>query len=133
MKTIKAILIGIGIWFLAVSFYTLSYQLQILEDPDQQANIVLFTIVIPLVWLGSYFYYKKSRTIHGYFVGQVFLLVAAFLDAVITVPLFIVPNGGNHYTFFTDLGFWIIALELISVTVLYYYIMVYPKTKTLKA
>lgn len=132
MKTIKAILIGMGIWFLAVCFYTLSYQFQIMEDPDQQANIVLFTVVMPLVWLGSYIYYKTGSTSHGYLVGQTFLLVAAFLDAVITVPLFIIPNGGNHYSFFTDIGFWIIAFEMLGVAVLYYYLRVYPITKNLK-
>ncbi len=133
MKTIRAILIGIGIWFLAVCSYTLSYQFRILEDPDQQANMILFTAVMPLVWLGSYIYYKKGSTTHGYLVGQLFLIVAAFLDAIITVPLFIIPNGGNHYTFFTDFGFWIIALELIGVAVMYYYVSIYPKTKKLKA
>ncbi|MCK8521547.1 DUF5367 domain-containing protein [Aquimarina sp. D1M17] len=131
MKIIRAILIGIGIWILGVSAYTLSYEFQILSDPEQQANTVLFTVIIPLVWLGSYTYYKKGHSTHGYFVGQVFLLVAAFLDATITVPLLIVPNGGSHYTFFTDIGFWCIAAELMGVAVLYYYIMVYPKIKTL--
>lgn len=129
----RAILTGIGIWALAVSSYTLSFQFQILEDPEQQANMVLFITVMPLVWLGSFIYYKKERKTHGFLVGQVFLLVAAFLDAIITVPLFVVPHGGNHYTFFTDLGFWVIAFELVGVAVLYYYIRVYPNTKTLKA
>lgn len=132
MKTIRAILIGIGIWGLAVSCYTLSFQFQFHEDPNQQANMVLFTVVIPLVWLGAAIYYNRGSHIHGAFVGLIFLLVAALLDAVITVPLFIVPNGGNHYSFFTDPGFWIIALELIGVAILYYYIMVYNKTITLK-
>ena len=133
MKVIRAILIGVGIWGLAVSCYTLSYQFPILEDPDQQANMVLFSVVMPLVWLGSYFFYKNASTTHGFIVGEVFLAVAAFLDAVITVPLFIVPNGGNHYTFFTDPGFWIIALEMIATATLYYYIRIYPKSKSLKA
>ncbi len=133
MKTIRAIVIGIVIWILAVSCYTLSFGFQILEDANQQANMVLFAVVIPLVWLGSYVYYNKGSEVHGYFVGQVFLLVAAFLDAIITVPLFIIPNGGSHYTFFTDLGFWSIAFELVAVSVLYYYIMIYPKVKTLNA
>ncbi|WP_298758310.1 DUF5367 family protein [uncultured Psychroserpens sp.] len=132
MKTIKAIIIGIGIWILAVSFYTLSFQFQIFEDANQQANMVLFSIVIPLVWLGSFLYYKKGSKIHGYFVGQIFLLVAAFLDALITVPFFVIPNGGSHYSFFTDFGFWTIALEILVITILYYYTIVYPKTKSLK-
>jgi type IV secretory pathway VirB3-like protein len=133
MKVIRAILIGIGIWGLAVTCYTLSYQFPILEDPDQQANMVLFSIVMPIVWLGSYLYYKKGNSTHGFKVGEVFLVVAAFLDAVITVPLFVIPNGGNHYTFFTDPGFWIIALEMVGTATLYYYIRIYPKSKSINA
>jgi len=133
MKTLKVILIGIGIWSLAASCYTLSFQFQIMEDPNQQANLVLFAAIVPLVWLGSYVYYRKGSSTHGYVVGQTLLFVAVFLDAIITVPFFVVPNGGNHYTFFTDLGFWIIALELVGVATLYYYIRVYPNTRTLKA
>ncbi|MEO1011955.1 MAG: DUF5367 family protein [Bacteroidota bacterium] len=133
MKTISAVLIGMGIWVLAVGCYTLSYQFQILEDLDLQAHFVLSTVVIPLVWLGSYLYYKKGGKIHGLFLGLIFFIVAAILDAVITVPLFVISNGGDYYTFFTDLGFWIIALELVAVSVLYYHIMVYPRTRILKA
>ncbi len=132
MKTIRAILIGTGIWFVAVAFYTLSFQFPILENPDQQANMILFTVVMPLVWLGSYIYYKKDSTTHGFKIGQVYLLTAVFLDAIITVPLFIIPNGGSHYTFFMDPGFWTIAFEMIATAVLFYYITIYPKTKTLK-
>lgn len=130
MKVFRAILIGLGIWGLAVIFYSLSYQFPIQKDPDQQANLVLFTMVMPLVWLGSYLYYKKDGITHGFKVGQVFLLVAVFLDALITVPLFVIPNGGNHYTFFTDPGFWVIAIEMLGIATLYYYIMVYPKSKS---
>ena len=132
MKILRAILIGTGIWGLAVTLYSLSYEFTILEDPDQQANMVLFAAVMPLVCLGSYIYYKKDRKSHGFKVGQVFLLTAAFLDAVITVPLFIIPRGGSHYSFFVEPGFWIIAFEMLATAVLYYYIMIYPKTKSLK-
>ena len=133
MKTIRAILIGTGVWCIAVALYTLSYRFPILKDPNQQANLVLFTAVMPLVWLGSHLYYKRGATIQGYYLGLVFLLVAALLDALITVPLFIIPNGGSHYTFFADLGFWMIALEMLATAVLYYYINIYPKSKSVKA
>lgn len=132
MKTFRAILLGIGIWFFAVAFYTLSFQFPILEDPEQQANLVLLAVVMPLVWLGSHMYYTKDSATHGFKIGQVFFLTAAILDALITVPLFIIPNGGSHLAFFTDPGFWIIAFEMIATAVLYYYINIYPKTKTLK-
>ena len=133
MKIFRLVTIGIGIWILAVCAFTFSYELQILHNPEQQANMVLSLSILPLVWLGSSIYYKNGVTTNGYIVGVVFFLIAAFLDTLITVPLFIMPNGGNYYTFFTDFSFWIIAIELVGVAMLFYYLKVYPKVKTLKA
>ena len=132
MKTFRAVLIGAGIWFFAVIFYTLSYFFPYMDNPEQQANIVLFAAVMPLVWLGSFFYYKKENSSHGFKIGQVFLITATILDALITVPLFIIPQGGSHFAFFTDPGFWIIAFEMVATAVLYYYIRIFPKTQSLK-
>ncbi|WP_343914650.1 DUF5367 family protein [Aquimarina litoralis] len=133
MKIFRLVTIGIGIWILAVCAFTFSYEFQILHNPEQQANMVLSLSILPLVWLGSSIYYKNGVTTNGYIVGVVFFLIAAFLDTLITVPLFIMPNGGNYYTFFTDFSFWIIAIELVGVAMLFYYIKVYPKVKTIKA
>jgi len=127
MKTKRAILLGIAIWIIAILFYSISYYVPILEDADNQANIVLFVVVMPLVWLGASYYYKKGSKTHGFIVGQTMLLTAVTLDALITVPLFIIPNGGNHYSFFTSLGFWIIAFEFLLVSALYWYIRIYPR------
>ena len=127
MKTFRAFLTGIAIWILGVSFYSISFYVPLMKDLGQQSNIVLFVVVMPLVWIGSSFYYKKDKTTHGYKVGQTFLLTSVALDALITVPFFMIPNGINHYQFFTSLGFWLIALEFIMIVVLYYYIRVYTK------
>lgn len=127
MKTKRAILLGIVIWIIAVLFYSISYYVPILEDADTQANIVLFVTVIPLVWLGCYFYYKKDNKTHGFKVGQTMLLTSVALDALITVPLFLIPNGGSHYSFFTSLGFWIIAFEFLIVAILYWYARIYSQ------
>tara|TARA_R110002073_G_scaffold128999_3_gene275120 strand:- start:82359 stop:82760 length:402 start_codon:yes stop_codon:yes gene_type:complete len=132
MKIKRAILLGIIIWSIGILLYSLSYAIPILENPDIQANLVLFIAVMPLIWLGCRFYYKKDSRTHGYLVGQTFLLTAAALDAIITVPFFIMPNGGSHYSFFTDLGFWVIAFEFLLVAVLYWYAKVYPQAKLLK-
>ncbi|WP_422107672.1 DUF5367 family protein [Winogradskyella sp.] len=132
MKTIRVILIGVAIWILAVSAYTISFYLPILEDVELQANLVLLLSVIPLVWYGSAMYYKKEKGTHGFLVGLTFLLVSAILDALITVPVFMMPNGIDHYMFFTAPGFWLIALVFISIVVLYYYFRVTNSTVTVK-
>jgi len=132
MKTKRAILLGIAIWMIAILFYLLSYYVPILENVETQANVVLFIVVMPLVWLGCSFYYKKDSKTHGYKVGQTMLLTAVALDALITIPFFVIPNGGSHYSFFTSLGFWIIAFEFLLVAVLFWYTQVYPHHQTSK-
>jgi hypothetical protein len=122
MKHLRAIGIGIIIWIIGVSVYNLSFYLSILENVQQQANMLLFIAVMPLVWFGAKQYFKNDAKTHGYWVGQTFFLTATALDALITVPFFVIPNGGSYYQFFTDLGFWLIGFEFISITVLYWYI-----------
>jgi hypothetical protein len=129
MNHVRAIGIGILIWIVGVSVYNLSFYLSILEDAQQQANMLLFLVVIPLVWFGAKQYYKKDSDTHGYWVGQTFFLTATALDALITVPVFIIPNGGSYYQFFTDLGFWLIGFEFLTITVLYWYIKTATKKK----
>ena len=132
MKIKRAIALGIIIWSIGILLYSLSYYVPILEDPETQANLVLFAAVMPLVWLGSTFYYKKDKQTHGYLVGQTLLLTAIVLDALITVPFFVIPKGGSHYSFFTGLGFWIIAIEFLVVATLYWYARVYSQIKSSK-
>ena len=127
MKTKRAILSGIAIWILGILFYLISYTISVLEHPDTQANIVLFIVIVPFVWLACAYYYKKDYKTHGLLVGQTMLLTAVALDAIITVPLFVIPKGGSHYSFFTSIGFWIIAFEFLIVASLYWYVYVYSK------
>lgn len=127
MKIKRAISTGIAIWSIAVLFYSISYYVPILENADTQANVVLFLVVMPLVWLGCAYYYKKDHKTNGFKVGQTMLLTSVALDALITVPFFVIPNGGNHYSFFTSLGFWIIAFEFLAIAVVYWYTCIYPK------
>jgi hypothetical protein len=122
MKYLRAISIGIIIWIIGVSVYNLSFTFTIIEDAQQQANMLLFIAVMPLVWFGTKQYYKIDANTHGYWVGQTFFLTAAALDALITVPVFILPNGGSYYQFFTDLGFWLIGFEFLAIAMLYWYI-----------
>ncbi|MFC4636065.1 DUF5367 family protein [Dokdonia ponticola] len=132
MKTKRAILIGILIWMIAILFYSSSYYLPVLENPNTQANVVLFVVVMPLVWMGCSYYYKTENKTHGFIIGQVLLLTAVALDALITVPFFVIPNGGNHYSFFTSIDFWIIAFEFLVVASLYWYTRIYPNTMIAK-
>jgi len=122
MKTFRAIVIGTGIWILGVIAYATSFGIPVLGDQGLQANIFLSLAIPPLVWFGAALYYGRDKNPHGFWVGLVFFLTAAMLDVAITVPFLVIPNGGSHYEFFTDLAFWLIALEFMAVAVAYHYI-----------
>ncbi len=129
MKKFRAIGIGIGIWGLGVSAFIGSFFIPLLENAQQQANLMLFLAVIPLVWYGTKLYYKSGSKTHGCKVGLTFFLVAAILDALVTVPFLVVPNGGSYQEFFLDPGFWVIGLLFIGVATMHWYLKVKRTTE----
>lgn len=107
------------VWTIGVTAFVGSYFVPVMSDPDLQANWVLSLVLIPAAALGAHLYYRKGHPTNGFVLGIAMFLVAMILDALITVPVFIMPYGGNHLTFFTDTGFWLIAIEYISVVAAY--------------
>ncbi|WP_435623353.1 DUF5367 family protein [Flagellimonas sp.] len=131
MKTLRTIGIGTLIWILGVTLYTLSFFVPVIENLELQANLVLFVMIIPLVWMGCTLYYRNNREAHGLLLGLVFFGISAILDALITVPFLVVPAGGSYQSFFFDINFWLIGLEFILVTVLYWNFKVNLKAKNI--
>lgn len=121
MKQLRTIGIGIWIWIFGVCIFTLSFYIPFLKDPELQANLFLSLGVLPLNWYGAKLYYRKNNKTKGYWLGLAFFLTAIVLDALITVPLLIIPNGGNYLSFFTSIGFWLIGIEFIAMTTFYWY------------
>lgn len=121
MKILSVVKIGVLIWVLGVSSYVLSYSIPIIEDAELQANLSLSLAVLPLVWFGTRWYFTKDVTTKGFFVGLAFFGIAAFLDALFTVPFLVLPVGGSYQEFFSAPGFWIIAVEFVLVASVYGY------------
>jgi hypothetical protein len=123
MKNINvrnAVIAAIVVWLLAVIAFVASWSFPVMPDPDQQANWVLSIAIVPAALIGAHIYYRKGHKTNGFVLGVLMFLVAMMLDAAITVPLLIMPYGGDHVTFFTDLGFWLIAAEYVVVVALYW-------------
>ena len=113
MNIKRALLSAVIVWILGVSVYSGSFFFELMEDPELQANILLTLTVIPIAVFGAYFYYRKGHKTNGFKLGIAMFITAMVLDALITVPLFIIPLGGSHLTFFADPGFWLIGVEYI--------------------
>jgi len=114
------IISSLTVYILGILAFVGSYFVPFMEDADFQANMVLMIVVIPAAFLGAHLYYRRGNATNGFLLGSTMFLSAMILDAIITVPVFIIPNGGSHLTFFGDPGFWLIALEYIIVVALYW-------------
>lgn len=130
MHIVKTLSIGVLIWIIGVSLYSLSFFIPILKDATLQANLILSLGILPVVWFGTKLYYRGKNKAKGYWVGLVFFLIAGSLDALITVPYLIIPDGGNYFDFFTAIGFWLIGIEFILMATLYWYTQVRKTTNT---
>ncbi|MFK2820137.1 DUF5367 family protein [Flavobacteriaceae sp. LMIT009] len=128
-KTLFSIVCGILVWILGLSLYLLSFYVPILDNPDLQSNIVLALGIIPCACLGTYCFYLK-KYINPSALGLTFVVVATLLDLIITVPVFIIPNGGSYSEFFGDPMFYTIIVEFYFIV---FYFGNYLTNKKIKA
>lgn len=105
-----SIICGILVWMLGVSFYLISFSIPILNNSELQANLVLVIGVIPSAILGTYIFYQKAQ-MKPSTLALTFMGVAALLDALFTVPVFVIPSGGSYASFFSNPMFYIILVE----------------------
>ena len=109
----SAIISTLIVYVLGVSAFLVSFFIPLMANLELQANLALMLTIIPASLFGASIYYRKGHHTNGFVLGAFMFVITMLLDAVITVPLFVIPNGGSHFTFFTDPGFWLIALEYI--------------------
>ena len=106
-------------WTLGVASFVSAFLLPT-SNPDLVANTVLFCAVPLVATVGARYYYADAAA-KGLFLGLFMFTVAGSLDAVITVPLLIMPAGGSYRSFYGDPGFWIIGIEYVAAVALYSY------------
>jgi RsiW-degrading membrane proteinase PrsW (M82 family) len=111
---------SIVVYILGILAYVGSFFIPIMDNPELQANLVLGIAIIPAAYLGAHIYYQKCHSTNGFVLGIAMFFGAIILDAIITIPIFIIPNGGSHFSFFGDPGFWLIGLEYILFVMAYW-------------
>ena len=115
MQTAKAIIIGAIMWILGASIYSASYYIQILDNTELQAMILLALAVVPIAWVGASYFFRREPDANSLVTAIWMVGTATVLDAAITVPFVIIPHGGNYLEFFGSLSFWTIAGEYLTV------------------
>ena len=117
MKWIKAILLGALIWvliFIEISIFQVGLGLN-----EMIGSIIHYVLLIPIVILSVWLYYKSGDKINGFVLGFVFLIVGVILDLIITIPLFIIPQDGSYASFYSSIYMWIGFVELILISGIY--------------
>ncbi len=117
MKTLRALSIGALVWVLIfIEIFITMIGLKLSETAVWVAH---YFVLIPIAILCSWLYYKSKDSVNGFVLGIVFLIVGIVLDMIVTVPLFIIPQGGNYGTYFSNMFMLSGFLELIVLVGIY--------------
>lgn len=115
----SALLSGLITYGIGIIYFLGSFAFKLLDNPELQGNIVLSIMIIPAAMLGANHYYSRGHNSPSLLLGVFMFLIAILLDAVITVPFFVIPAGGTYLQFYTDPGFWFIGFEYILAVMAY--------------
>lgn len=101
MKWVRGLLVAVLIWVLI--FIEISIAMIGLKLSSNSTWIVHYIFLIPIVFFCTGLYYRKKDKTKGFFLGLYFLVIGIMLDILVTVPMFIIPQGGNYITYFSNL------------------------------
>ena len=116
MNLKRAVLTGALLWILI--FFEVSVLMFGLVLENSTLYIVHYLLLILLVGISAYVYFKGKKIRKGFYegflLGIVFVIVGLILDLIITVPLFVKDYGA----FFSS---WLLLglLEVIIITSIY--------------
>ena len=100
MKIVRAISTGALIWALIFVEWSIMVFAPMLKDMENLQWAISYILLIPIVIFGASLYYKSGDKVNGFILGSVMLATGLILDAIITVPFFIEPQGGSYTSFF---------------------------------
>lgn len=100
MNILKAIGLGIVLWVLIfVEVSVLMFGLKLSGLTYSVVHGILLTIfafVLSFIYFSGKNRKKGKRIAEGLSLGFTWLLISIILDSLITVPYFIIPNGGSY-------------------------------------
>lgn len=120
MKLLRTIWIGALIWALIFVEWSIIIFTPFLKDLGNWQYLIHYLILIPIVIFGVSLYYKSGYKINGFLLGTFLLIIGIILDAVVTVPLFTIPQGIGYLEFFSSIFMIIGYVELILVSGVYW-------------
>jgi hypothetical protein len=122
MRFKRAISVGILFWMLI--FVEISITMIGLKLSNSLSHIVHYVLLIPIALLCTWLYYMnhkskiKDRT-NGLLLGLFFVIIGIILDIIITVPIFIMPQGGTYASYFSGIYLIVGFIETILIVGIY--------------
>lgn len=122
MNVFRMTLSAVLVWMAIVAIFGVLSQTPGIMDSPMQQNLLVGVLLIPFAVLGAAYYYKgDDRSTNGLVIGSAMASIALTLDAIITVPLIMIPQYGvTHSAFFSDPFLWLIIFEYVAVVSLYW-------------
>ncbi len=112
MYTLRGVISGFLLWILI--FVEISITSVGLKMSESSVWLTHYILLVPFTLLCSWLYYRSKDKLNGLAVGLFFLLIGIILDFIITVPFFIIPQGGSYLSYFYDpklfVGFLVVLI-----------------------
>jgi hypothetical protein len=119
MKVKRLIITGLVMWVLILTVFIALLMLPITQGSPVLQNTVLFVLVAPIALLGAKLYYQSNDQSSGIQVGIALVAVSLIMDAIVTTPFIIIPQGGSYLEFYTSGILWLVVAENIAIVYLY--------------
>ena len=126
MNIFRAILAGGIVWMMIFGLYTVMSFIPALKASETGQYFVVYGFLVAFVYWGAAFYFSKGGQTNGLLLAGVMITTALVLDAVITLPLVILPAGGSYRGFFLDPMFLLIVAEYALIVFIYWKLKVVP-------
>lgn len=120
MKTSRLLFTGLLMWLSIFTVFTALVMLPVTKNSLSLQNTLLVVFVAPIVLACTAIYYKTGANAHGIIVGFLFTAISLCLDALITLPLIIIPSGGSYQAFYSSTILWVVVVESITLVFLYW-------------
>ena len=120
MTLFRNITAGAILWSLIFLSFTIMEFIPTLKEATELQNGIILLLLVPFLLLSLKYFYRREDRSHGLRFGLVTIITSLSLDALITVPLVIMPKGGSYRTFFTDPGLVVMGMVIFLVSFLYW-------------
>lgn len=101
MKTLRAIGVSALLWILI--FIEFSITMAGLRFSTTITFIIHYVFLIPAVIFCASIYYKTKDKLDGFVLGAIVIIVSILFDTIVTLPLFIIPQGGTYLEYFSNI------------------------------